>query len=70
MPWKECHHGRAAPVCRPPALGEDSQRRWRFENAAPDLDFRYFSNVTARLSSANSMTTTGSQGVAFAVSVQ
>jgi putative addiction module component (TIGR02574 family) len=46
------------------------QRRCRLANATPDPDFRYFSKSMARRSSANSMATTISQGVALAVCVQ
>jgi hypothetical protein len=49
------------------AASADRQRRWRLAKAQPDPDFRYRSNATARLSSANSTTTSICHGRPFAV---
>jgi hypothetical protein len=36
--------------------------KWRFENARPDPDFKYFSNRRADCSAGNSIATTSDQG--------
>ena len=45
----------------------DRQRRWRLAKAQPDPHFRYRSNATARLSSANSTTRSMRHGRPFAL---